>query len=200
LKVQQKENAQGVCPLFRRGPMFAGEAGDGGRHFFLRGTPANRPQAEPFASRTLRVNTPLRRRVIAVTLMSALPFLSLAACASDAVGPPSGIVAGRYQLQTVNGTTLPFVVVQSDTSKGELTSDQLTLNADGTFSDLEGLRTTRGASITMKQAASIGVYESTDGEIQFTQIAPTLGGFSGSVHHATLIITYPSGNTFVYSR
>ena len=109
-------------------------------------------------------------------------------------------MVGRYQLQTVNGASLPFVVVQSDTSKGELTSDQLTLNADGTFSDIEGLRTTRGTSVTTKQAASIGVYESQETEIRFTQISPALGAFNGSVRHATLIITYPSGNTFVYTR
>lgn len=140
-----------------------------------------------------------RRRITAVAIMTFLPF-AFGACADDATGPPQSAVVGRYQLQTVNGVSLPFVVVQSDTSKGELTSDQLTLNADGTFSDIEGLRTTRGTTVTTKQAASIGVYESQEAEIRFTQISPALGAFNGSVRHATLVITYPSGNTFVYTR
>lgn len=144
------------------------------------------------------MSTILRGRITAAAVITLLPF-AFGACVDSAIGPAGG-VTGRYQLQTVNGASLPFVVVQSDTSKGELTSDQLTLNADGTFSDIEGLRTTRGTSITTKQAASIGVYESSESEIQFTQISPALGGFNGSVRHATLIITYPSGNTFVYSR
>ncbi len=144
------------------------------------------------------MSTLLRHRITAA-LVTLLP-LAFSACTDDATGPAGDAVVGRYQLQTVNGARLPFVVVQSDTARGELTSDQLTLNADGTFSDIEGLRTTRGTSVTTKQAASIGVYESSESEVRFTQISPALGAFNGSVRHATLIITYPSGNTFVYSR
>ena len=123
-----------------------------------------------------------RRRITAVAIMTFLPF-AFGACADDATGPAQGAVVGRYQLQTVNGASLPFVVVQSDTSKGELTSDQLTLNADGTFSDIEGLRTTHGTTVTTKQASSIGVYESQETDLAGPGCVQRLGASRNVGHH-----------------
>ena len=133
-----------------------------------------------------------------VNVLLALLTVSLGGCGGATA--PAAAVVGRYELRTVNGAPLPFIVAQSDTTKGELTDDQLTLNADGTFHDLEALRTTRGGSVTLWKAAYLGIYESTDASVQFTVTSPVGGGFAGAVSGTTLTITYPSGNTFVYSR
>ena len=125
-----------------------------------------------------------------------LALATVAAC-SEVTGPAD---AARYQLQTVNGAGLPFVASRTDTLTCELLDDAITLNADGTYSDIEQLRATRASGATTRTAASVGVYELLDGEVRFTQLSPALGGFTGSLDGATLTITYPSGNTFVYMR
>lgn len=131
--------------------------------------------------------------------LAILALAMVAACA-DATGPTVAFTVGQYHLRTVNGAALPFIASRTDTLMYELMSDVITLNADGTYSDMEWIRATRASGVTTKQAASVGIHESTDTEIRFTQLAPALGGFVGAVNGTTLTITYPSGNTFTYER
>ena len=64
-----------------------------------------------------------------IALLAAL--VALAACNSDSTSP-NGSAQGSYSLHTVNGNPLPFTF--SDGSV--LVSDQLTLNANGTYVDV----------------------------------------------------------------
>ena len=64
-----------------------------------------------------------------IALLAAL--VALAACNSDSTSPNGG-AQGSYSLHTVNGNPLPFTF--SDGSV--LVSDQLTLNANGTYVDV----------------------------------------------------------------
>ena len=64
-----------------------------------------------------------------IALLAAL--VALAACNSDSTSP-NGSAQGSYSLHTVNGNALPFTF--SDGSV--LVSDQLTLNANGTYVDV----------------------------------------------------------------
>jgi hypothetical protein len=95
---------------------------------------------------------------------------------------------------------LPFLSVQSGTVKTEITSEVITLNGDGTFSDVETLRTTNGSAIATTQFGSVGAYQSPDAPAQFTETSPNTFAFAGSVSKNTLTVVYPSGNTFVYVR
>jgi hypothetical protein len=122
------------------------------------------------------------------------------ACASDATGPDPRSAIGSYHLKSVNGATLPFVSVQSGTVKTEITSEVITLNGDGTFSDVETVRTTNGSAVATTQFGSVGAYQSPDAPTEFTETSPNTFVFVGSVSKNTLTLVYPSGNTFVYVR
>ena len=60
-------------------------------------------------------------RLAPATLLLAL---AAGACSSDSNGPDVSVV-GTWQLQTVNGQALPYVVAQSGSDKIEVTSDVL---------------------------------------------------------------------------
>jgi len=64
-----------------------------------------------------------------IALLAAV--VALAACNNDSTSP-NGSAQGSYSLHTVNGNALPFTF--SDGSV--LVSDQLTLNANGTYVDV----------------------------------------------------------------
>jgi hypothetical protein len=122
------------------------------------------------------------------------------ACGSDATAPDQRSAIGSYHLKSVNGAPLPFLSAQSGTAKTEITSEAITLNGDGTFSDVETLRTTNGSAIATTQFGSVGAYHSPDAPTEFTETSPNTFAFAGSVSKNTLTVVYPSGNTFVYVR
>jgi len=127
-----------------------------------------------------------------------LAALVLAACGSDSTGPKTVNVVGVYQLQTVNGNALPY----SETSGGtttSITADQLSLNADETFSEITDYRVTDGVTTVTTQGAGIGVYTSANGAVSFTQTSPNASTFSGSVSGNQLTII-EAGATFVFRR
>ncbi len=61
----------------------------------------------------------------------ALAFVAATACNNDSTGP-NGSIVGNYQLRTINGSQLPYQV----NSNTIIQSEQLTLNADGSYSDV----------------------------------------------------------------
>jgi len=133
-------------------------------------------------------------------MLAGLALLAAVSCGSDATGPGQGSAIGSYHLKSVNGAALPFLSVQSGTVKTEITSEVITLNGDGTFSDVEIVRTTNGSSIATTQFGSVGAYQSPDAPSEFTETSPNTFVFTGSVSNNTLTVVYPSGNTFVYVR
>jgi len=136
----------------------------------------------------------LRRLVLPLVLLSVA-----IACGSDSSGPVAVSVVGLFQLKTVNGTPLPATISSSLNSHTDLTADQLSVNADGTWSETSSFRIVSGATTTTTQGASIGVYQAANGQISFTETTPTPGTFSASVNGNTLtaIVT---GVTLVYQR
>lgn len=60
-----------------------------------------------------------------------LAVVALAACNNDSTSP-NGSVVGTYSLRTVNGNSLPYTF----SSGYVLISDQLTLNSNGTYTDI----------------------------------------------------------------
>jgi hypothetical protein len=124
------------------------------------------------------------RRFTIATL--ALAF-SLAACNdSNSVGPTAS-VAGLYSLRTINGSSLP--VTFSDGSR--LMSDVLTLNNDGTFSDVAQFD---DGSVSAQQ----GFYTSNNGAINFTD-RDTGQTFTASLS-GTILTEFVGGLTEVYQR
>ena len=75
----------------------------------------------------------------------AVVCLAFAAC-GDATGPES--VAGRYALISMNGTPLPFLVVQVLEEKVEVAAGHIQLNADGTCTAAFTFRVTADGEVT----------------------------------------------------
>lgn len=95
--------------------------------------------------------------------MRRLGFLLLTAvligCGSDSsTGPSSATIAGTWNLQSINGTTLPFTLAQTGANKIELTSDIIVVSGTGSFTQTSTLRTTDNGQVTTQSVADAGTY------------------------------------------
>jgi len=119
-----------------------------------------------------------------------LAVVALAACNNDSTSP-NGSVVGSYSLRTVNGNPLPYTFSNGSV----LVSDQLTLNANGTYTDVA---TFSNVNSTPEQ----GYWSINNNLISFTdQVTNTsyTGSLSGSVLTETFALN--SGTlTEVYQR
>ena len=112
--------------------------------------------------------------------------IGMAACANDATAPSTS-VEGSYSLQRINGTALPYTF-----SNGlQLTSDQLVLNTDGTFTDVA--RYGNGQSST-----EVGYYTSLNGSITFNDQTSGIS-YQGSLS-GTVLTEIVSGFTETYQK
>ena len=122
-------------------------------------------------------------RRIAVLMLA----LAIAACSDNNATAPSAALTGTYTLRTVNGSPLP--VTFSDGSV--LTSDQLTLFVDGTFTDQAQFS---DGSNSIEQ----GFYSAVNGSITF-QDANSNFTFQGSVS-GTVLTEISNGITEVFEK
>src|SRR4051794_14186705 len=83
--------------------------------------------------------------------------LVLAACGSDSSTSPTN-VAGTWTLQTINGSSLPFVVSQSGADKSEILGDVITISGAGTFTESTTIRTTLSGTTTTQSIPDTGTY------------------------------------------
>ena len=112
--------------------------------------------------------------------------VGMAACANDATAPSTSI-EGSYTLQRINGTALPYTF-----SNGlQLTSDQLVLGRDGTFTDIA--RYSNGQSNTES-----GYYTSLNGSITFNDQTSGIS-YQGSLS-GTVLTEIVSGFTETYQK
>lgn len=127
-------------------------------------------------------------RIIAVGLL--LGALGLAGCANnDTVIPPNALT-GRFNLQAVNGTALPAVVVDSANPalRIDALSGAIVVNANDTFTDVTSIRQTlRGVTSTRTVTCS-GTYTVVGTVFDFVEAATTDCGrtFTGVVSGTTL--------------
>ena len=107
------------------------------------------------------------RHFLVITL--ALVSTVLAAC-GDSTGPSrtgtTGI-AGTYNLQTVNGSPLPYTVIQVGQDKLEVTAGRVTLTADRTFSASITFRETENGTATTTTETDSGTYTQNGTAINF---------------------------------
>jgi hypothetical protein len=122
------------------------------------------------------------RRLVLFALASTL---ALTACSTDSTGP-NGSVAGTYSLQRINGQTLPYTF----SSGLRLTSDQLTMNRDGTYEDVS--RYSDGSSFV-----DDGDYTEYNGAITF--YSTTGQTYQGSVS-GDVLTQVLNGYTQVFQR
>ena len=109
---------------------------------------------------------------------------------------PFGIsIFGTYALETVNGSSLPFVVFQVGDDEIEITAASVRLNSDNTYSTSFTFSLSEDGPVTT--ATEDGTFSVTGTTIEFTDSA---GTFTGSISGKTLTIIDEGGLTFVFHK
>ena len=93
-------------------------------------------------------------------------LVALAAC-SDSSGPDATI-HGTYTLRTVNGQTLPATIFQDASGRFDITGGTLTLNSNGTFTDVVMFRIVSGTTTITDQASGTGTFAEAGNTVTFT--------------------------------
>ena len=130
----------------------------------------------------------MRRLVVLAALLAA------AACESSNSVSPSVSIAGQYNLMTVNGASLPYTFTTTNGASATLTSDMLTMNTDGSYSDIAQFQSSQGP-YTINE---VGTYSTVNGSITFYDQTDGIqynGSLSGSV-----LTEINSGVTEVYQK
>ena len=132
----------------------------------------------------------------------AVTTVVLAACGSDSSTDPTptpladnSAVVGTWNLTTINGTALPYLVRESP--KVEIVSDRFVLLADGTFTAQLAYRVTADGAALVQSKRDAGTY-SFSGTVATFRFNDQTGG-TGTVSGNTLTIG-GAGTPFVYLR
>ncbi len=137
----------------------------------------------------------LSRRLLAVGAMTSAALLS--GCDIDISDIFGDGVSGTYNLKTVNGKSLPAVIVEvTGAYKLEITAGSVTLNEDNTFSASITFRETEGTTVTTQTETDSGTYSVSGSTITFT--SPGTGSaFTGTLSGGTLTVTTREDDTTV---
>jgi hypothetical protein len=111
----------------------------------------------------------------------------LVACTSDSTSP-NGSIVGTYSARSINGFPLPYAL----SSSVALTSDILTLNSDGTYTDMA--QYSDGTARIQR-----GFFTNTNGSITFDDRTDGLT-YTGSVSGNVLTEFTVDGSTIVYQK
>jgi hypothetical protein len=121
---------------------------------------------------------------------------ALAACDRGATSP-KGAIDARYELQSINGTSLPYTKTLG-TATLHITSDVLLLHRDGTYEDSTIYAIPSGQHVQRGIAIERGKYSISDGTIAFNDRSNG-GRYSGVIDGTTLTQSV-NGLTPVYER
>lgn len=103
----------------------------------------------------------MNRRTLVRVLVAAPLALLLGACGGDDGGPAAPSeqsVAGTWNLQSINGVRLPFVIEQSGLDKVEVVGETYTLTNTGTFTQVTQYRATIDGRVTNESEVDAGSY------------------------------------------
>ena len=127
----------------------------------------------------------------------AMSVLGLVTCGGDdATGPES--VAGTYTLQSIDGQTLPGVILQVGTTyRLEFTAGSITLNQNTTCGRSFEARETFGSTVTTSTRALACIYNFISERIRFNWSDGSTS--SGSIVGSQLTLT-EAGNVFIFRK
>ena len=140
----------------------------------------------------------MRRSV--VCLLGAASLTLLLGCGSDgAVVPPAALDA-EYELESVNGISLPYLKAETPSERIEVVSGSLTLRPDRTYSGEIMERSTIGGAAQFHSEPSTGTYRMSGSALTFTVTTgrPHPGGVYSGTRNANRISTTLNDVTFVF--
>lgn len=80
-------------------------------------------------------------------------------CGRDsATQPAEASIVGTWDLRTINGSSLPFVLSQSGADKAEVMSDVATADDHGAYTEVTQFRTTLNGQATTQAFTDAGTY------------------------------------------
>ena len=111
-------------------------------------------------------------RSTASRLALAIGVAVLSACSSEKTAGPSGSIEGTYSLQTVNNSTLPYIVDQGTSGgvsfKREIISGAATINANRTYNLTFEVRETTGSTPIMTNFSDVGGWTQTGSQLSLS--------------------------------
>ena len=133
-------------------------------------------------------------------LIAAAASLALAAaCSSSSSGERSSpSFVGRWVLQSVNGTSLPFTTSQSAGTRTDLAADVIDATSSAGFTDTTTIRTTAGGQVSTAAVPRSGIWVVEGGTVTFTFFDNGLSS-TGSFDGRKLTVT-SAGRSYVYGR
>ena len=123
-------------------------------------------------------------------LVAALAIATVAACGSDGpTDPVTDSIEGVYSLRTINGQPLPFTV-QGNSTTLVLTSDVLTMAANGSWTEALAFRlTTVSGETTEGTDSDAGTWTRAGGTVTLT--SNENGLFQGSYANGSITFSDP---------
>jgi hypothetical protein len=131
-------------------------------------------------------------------LFLALVALTVA-CGDSTTEPTMSSIAGTWELQTVNGAALPYVIFQQGTEKVELTADVFTVTSTGTFTELSTIRTTSSGQTQTETETDAGTYTLNGTAVTFKFDSDPSSPGTGSISGNTLTVA-DAGFALVYKK
>jgi len=126
----------------------------------------------------------------------------LAACQSSSadfqLGPTDANVEGQFTLVSINSNPLPVSALVTTTESWALTSDTLTITADGKWTEttVYAVTQTSDGSTSIRSSGVNGTYTIASQKINFTQTDGGIATFTGSVQGSSLTLLYNGGHFF----
>ena len=134
-------------------------------------------------------------------LLLALP-IALLACGGDdnSTAPTLASLAGTWNLTTVNGAPLPFTVASTASAKTEILSEVVTVESNGTFTQLLQPRNTINGQATVTTLPSSGTI-ALSGNLVTVNVTGS-GTLSGTLNSNTMftVVDPTTGATFVFVK
>ncbi len=124
--------------------------------------------------------------------------LVLGACAADRSTGPNQSMTGTWNLQSVNGGILPYLLAQSGNDTLVLLSDVIVADGGGTFTDQTIIQSTVSGAMTTDTIPDGGKYVVTGSTATLT-FASDSSTASGTINGNRMALT-TSGVSLVYTR
>ena len=145
----------------------------------------------------------MRRLIIMRRLLLTIGAISAVACGGDSsTGPGDMSAVGSFQLQTVNGSVLPYTAVSlpSPVFKLELLSDLVVIRSDGSYTQTFSTRQTQGTTVTTDAQAVSGTWTQSNGTVTFTPTGGSPSTLARGIVAGDVLTVTVTGAVFVYRR
>jgi hypothetical protein len=134
-------------------------------------------------------------------LVAVLAATTVAACGGDsATSPTATNFAGTYTLRTVNGSNLPYVLLQNDTKTVTIMDDHITIADGGTWSEDGTLRVVTNGVTTTLVSSDDGTWVRSGNSIVLHSTTANLTAYSGTFTDTSLSLTDNVPESLVFRR